>query len=126
VAAINGDVGEAGEEIPFPPGGLSWVFFENPAKTSHIPGYRTEFLHLLVLGLDSIKPDAEPMRLPVTSHQSPVTARTRFLPCPPRAFVVSRSRSTSALHVPARSMKLSCLSISVFAASLFCRGKQNR
>ena len=42
-------------------------------------------------------------------HQSQREAR--FPPCPPRAFVVSRKRSTSALHVPARSMKLSCFSI---------------
>jgi hypothetical protein len=89
VAAINGVVGEAGEEIPFPPGGLSWVFFENPAKTSHIPGYRTEFLHLLVLGLDSIKPDAEPMRLPVTSHQSQ-HARASCLALPALSWFLAR------------------------------------
>ncbi len=89
-------------------------FLQNPAEITHIPGYRTEFLKRLVFGWDIIKPDAEPMRQPITSHQSPVTARTRFASCPPRAFVVSRSRSTSALPVPARSMKLSCFSNSTF------------
>ena len=43
-------------------------------------------------------------------------SEARFASCPPRAFMVSRSRSTSPLDVPARSMKLSCLN---FRHSIF-------
>ena len=52
-------------------------FLENPAEITHIPGYRTEFLKRLVFGLDRIKPEAEPLRQPITSHQSPAPIRSR-------------------------------------------------